>query len=56
MLLGERFLAAVSPDVARDLQPWFMLCATDPIPTNLLDPVCQLIIDVLEIQVTFRFP
>ncbi|KAJ7780601.1 hypothetical protein DFH07DRAFT_949834 [Mycena maculata] len=49
-LLGQKFLALVSPDIAEELNPWFQLRPEDPIPSGATHPVRSLIMELLNTQ------
>ncbi|KAJ6493867.1 hypothetical protein DFH09DRAFT_850383, partial [Mycena vulgaris] len=52
LLLPNDVLAALDPVAFDMLAPWLTMTPTDPVPTNFLHPLCQFLMNVMEIQPT----
>ncbi|KAJ6560922.1 hypothetical protein B0H10DRAFT_2445847 [Mycena sp. CBHHK59/15] len=50
MLIPKQYLAALDPIAFDFLAPWLMLELEDPIPTNLRHPLCQFLINHMDMQ------
>ncbi|KAJ6624595.1 hypothetical protein B0H10DRAFT_728404 [Mycena sp. CBHHK59/15] len=50
MLIPKQYLAALDPIAFDCLAPWLMLEPEDPIPTNLRHPLCQFLINHMDMQ------
>lgn len=44
------FIRLIDPDVASELEPWFSLSPDDPLPTNYIDKVNQLLLHYLQAE------
>lgn len=45
------FIRKIDPNVASELEPWFSLSREDPLPSNYLDKVNQLLLHYLQAEV-----
>jgi hypothetical protein len=52
MLVPTPVLVALDPDAFDTLAPWLIMKVDDPMPSNLMHPVCQFLINVIERQVS----
>ncbi|KAJ7833508.1 hypothetical protein B0H14DRAFT_3710538 [Mycena olivaceomarginata] len=50
MLVPTPVLLALDPDAFDTLAPWLTMKVDDPMPSNLMHPVCQFLINVIERQ------
>lgn len=53
MLLSRSYIHAMDPTLGRAIDPWFSLSFSDPIPKDPRDPVYVMIVQVLDMQVSF---
>jgi hypothetical protein len=52
MLIPPEVLLALDPEAFDILAPWMTLKVSDPLPTDLMHPLVQFLMTVMEIQVS----
>jgi hypothetical protein len=57
MLIPQQYLVALDPVAFDRLAPWLTLAPEDEIPTSFMHPLCQFLMETMDMQVrTFTIP